>query len=244
MLSENYCLLLLKNLNLPLQPWYWTLNCLPSNAVCGIWKLDDFLRTAWYQAGPDTINHFVLALNMVYLVAVAMMTLQHISVVLQHKVLCEQGMRGETERRRDRGGWDSGRIKWGQLLLKDEPRSQSCLCHMILILTRRRVDFREGERFGERKSGKCWSICVKKNRKRRTGGDQRKINEERWEMSRWYHTGAPAVLWNGTQFNFFSSDILLYPLLYCQDSPFYQTPTSVSNQLVLIAPVFLPSLFL
>lgn len=50
----------------------------------------------WYQAEPDTINHFVLALNMVSLVAVAMMTLQYTTVVLQHKVLCEQG--NETER--------------------------------------------------------------------------------------------------------------------------------------------------
>lgn len=33
----------------------------------------------WYEAGPDTINHFVLALSMVYLVAVAMVTLQHIT---------------------------------------------------------------------------------------------------------------------------------------------------------------------
>lgn len=49
------------------------------------------------QTGPDTIYHFVLALNMVSLVDVAMMTLQHITVVLQSKVLCEQGTR-----RRDR----------------------------------------------------------------------------------------------------------------------------------------------
>ena len=52
-----------------------------------------YMAWLWYEAGHDTINHFVLAISMVYLVAVVMMTLQHITVVLQHKVLCEQGMR-------------------------------------------------------------------------------------------------------------------------------------------------------
>lgn len=52
----------------------------------------------------DTINRFVLALNAVYLVAVAMMTLQHITVVLQQKVLCEQGV-GEKERQRGLRRW-------------------------------------------------------------------------------------------------------------------------------------------
>lgn len=41
----------------------------------------------WHQARPDTINHFVLALNMVSPAAVVMMTLKHITMALQHKVL-------------------------------------------------------------------------------------------------------------------------------------------------------------
>lgn len=44
---------------------------------------------------------------------------------------------------------------------------------------------------------------MKRSRKGRTGGDQRKINEERWGMSGWYHGGVPAVLWNGTKICFF-----------------------------------------
>lgn len=141
-----------------------------------------------------------------------MMTLQHISVVLQHKVLCEQGTRAETERR-DRGGWDSGRIKWGQLLLKDEPCSQSCLCHMILIWvqpTRRHLDFWEGEIFRERKSGKHRSICIK-------------IKENRWrsEKDTWREmknkkTFPPLI----------SSYILFYT---CQDSTCFSLLTTRHN---------------
>lgn len=48
----------------------------------------------WHQATPDTINHF----------AFNMMTLQHITLVLQHNVLCERGMRI-----RDSEGRDSGK---------------------------------------------------------------------------------------------------------------------------------------
>lgn len=62
-----------------------------------------------YDTRPDLtpLTALSLLLNMVSPVAVAMVTLQHITVALQHKVLCEQGNEG----RRDRGGRDSGRTK-------------------------------------------------------------------------------------------------------------------------------------
>lgn len=111
----------------------------------------------WHQAGPDTVNHSTLALSMVSLFAVVVMTLQHVALWYCSIRCCvnkePEGRQREGETEGGRGG---GRIKWGQLLLKDEPHSQSCLCHMILgvQLSRRRADFEDGERFGERKSGK------------------------------------------------------------------------------------------
>lgn len=49
------------------------------DVICHLKTLCLSLILLWYEAGPDTINHFVLALSMVYLVAVAMVTLQHIT---------------------------------------------------------------------------------------------------------------------------------------------------------------------
>lgn len=191
------------------------------------------------QAGPDTVNHIVLALNVVSLVAVAMMTLQHIAVVLHHKVLCEQGTR-----RGDRGGRDSGRRKRGQLLLKDEPRSQSCLCHMTLGAQLSGRFPRGGRILGER-DGKQRSVRPEENRWGSVKGKWREMRNVKMG-SQW---SSSALRWN-------KNLLFRHPAPTSDSSSFipdsahlvfpsrYQTPTPVSHQLALIAPTWLPSLFL